>query len=154
MAWLAAEFSWSRRTADRCIDLFRAKNKVRKLRTLPVSALYTLATASPKLIEKIEQDIKAGERPSVHDIRQQARAERVFIPTTPTTRTTLPPVHLTAPPEKTERPTITAGDVERNLVAHDAARLPERLAEFARDSRHNAAQQISTGLSSIFAVFG
>src|SRR5215472_113083 len=85
MAWLLAEFSWSRRTANRFIALFQAKDKLGNLPTLPMSSLYTLATASPKLIQKIERDIKAGERPSVAEIQQQVRADRLVITATPIT---------------------------------------------------------------------
>src|SRR5215831_13644780 len=67
LAWLEAEFGWSRRTADRFIDLFRAKDKVGNLRTLGIgiSGLYLLAKASPEVVEDIERRAKAGHRVSL-----------------------------------------------------------------------------------------
>jgi len=78
LAWLKAEFGWSRRTADRFIDLFRAKDKVRKLRTLGVglSGLYLLAKASPEAVESIERRVKAGHRIRLGEIEQRTRAKR------------------------------------------------------------------------------
>jgi hypothetical protein len=77
LAWLSAEFSWSRRTADRFIDLHKARHKLRNLRTsMPLSALYTLARASPQLVQAIERRVEAGEQPSVREVTRVLVEER------------------------------------------------------------------------------
>jgi len=99
-----------------------------------MSSLYTLATASPKLIQKIERDIKAGERPSVAEIQQQVRADRLVITATPITPRSMPRLHLTAPPEEpnAERHTIAGDDLLAAEADHQAIDFPQQLAGFAR----------------------
>lgn len=69
IAWLKAEFSWSRRTADRFIALFENREKVRNMRTLglPLTALYALAVAPPKVIGQVEQRAAAGQPTTVRE---------------------------------------------------------------------------------------
>jgi hypothetical protein len=132
LAWLKAEFRWSRRHADRFIAVAKNKGNCATLRTLglPISALYELATASRKLIAKIEQDIEAGERPSVRDIQQQARAERPAISLTSSSAPSSPRpmIALTASPQQpTPRRIVTGGDFHRI----SALSFAQQLAQFA-----------------------
>jgi hypothetical protein len=128
LAWLEAEFGWSRRTADRFIDLFRARDKVRKLRTLGVglSGLYLLAKASPEVVEGIERHVEAGHRAG-HRVplaeierRMRADAKRARIEITAPSPDNGPRRSMASPPEAASKPPLTAEDFQaagrRDLV--------------------------------------
>ncbi len=74
LAWLKAEFSWSRRTADRFIAIFEAETTghLRNLRTaaaaLPLTAIYALAKASPEVVADVERRLAGGERVKAREI--------------------------------------------------------------------------------------
>jgi Protein of unknown function (DUF3102) len=70
LAWIGAEFSWSRAHADRCIAAYQNRTKLLKLSTLgtPISALYMLAKASDAAIAKVERRFAAGERMKAREI--------------------------------------------------------------------------------------
>jgi hypothetical protein len=72
LAWLKAEFKWSRRHADRFIAIARNPRKCATLRTLglPISAIYLLANASPEATEEVTRQVEAGEVPSVRVVAQ------------------------------------------------------------------------------------
>lgn len=72
LAWLSAEFKWSRRTAERFISLARAKNRPKLgnvAHNLPASALFLLANAPAKIVNLVERRIEAGEPPTVREVQ-------------------------------------------------------------------------------------
>lgn len=111
LAWLKAEFQWSRQHADRFIVLARNREKCSSLSTfkLPVSALFLLAKGPPETIEVVRQRVEAGKRPSVRAVEdilrtnaltQSARANALTEPSR--TFTYLPaPESPSPPPEMT-----------------------------------------------------
>jgi hypothetical protein len=78
LAWLKAEFSWSRSHADNLIAVYTRRDKLRKFRNLnvPLSALYLLTKAPPKALIITEQSIRAGERPTVSTVDRIAKQQR------------------------------------------------------------------------------
>src|SRR5262245_37780066 len=52
LAWIKLEFGWSRAHADNLTAVHVNRNKLLNFSSLPSSALYLLAKASPKLIGK------------------------------------------------------------------------------------------------------
>jgi hypothetical protein len=114
-----ARFRWSRAHADNLIGLYLNRGKLLKFSSLPISALYLLTKASPKLIQKIEQDVEAGERLFVREIQRQTRAERTSITYTSSTEpsSTRRVMNLTAPQEEPTKPqrVITAEDINEGF---------------------------------------
>jgi hypothetical protein len=126
LAWLKAEFGWSRRTASRFIALYEARDKLGKLPTslglLPASALYELAKAPASVIEGVARRVEAGGQRRLHDIRQHIVAEQ------------RPPqrIQITAPErQQSERRTLTTEDLREAAFRQAVLDLPRRLAEFA-----------------------
>ncbi len=84
LAWLKAEFSWSRRTADRFIAIFEAETTghLRNLRTaaaaLPLTAIYALAKASPEVVADVERRLAGGERVKAREIVALASQQETF----------------------------------------------------------------------------
>jgi hypothetical protein len=154
LAWLEAEFGWSRRTADRFIDLFRAKDKVRNLRSLGVglSGLYLLAKASPEVVEGFERHVEAGHRVSLAEIEQRMRADpkRAAINTTPSpaengTRRTfgsMPP-----PEAASKQPKLTAEDFE----AARRRQLVDSITDLARELRPSNIEEAHAIVESVGA---
>ena len=81
LAWLEAEFRWSRKHADNLIQLYLGRDKVAKFATLgvPLSALYLLSQQPAKVVENIEHRIEPGKRPLVREIKEQVHRERAVI---------------------------------------------------------------------------
>jgi hypothetical protein len=81
---------------------------------------------------------------SVREIQEQARAERVPLTMTPTTRRSMPRVHLTAPPgePKKERRTVTVDDLHHAEADHQAGELPQQLAGVRQLPRRSPAPDV------------
>jgi Protein of unknown function (DUF3102) len=120
LAWLKVEFSWSRRTAERFIVVFRNRGKVGNLRTLPMSAIYTLAEAPPERVRMIEQRVAAGEQLSGGEIRRLALGKDVT------------PASLNMSEPAPARPSLRTVEIDAALVKsfvqmfHDFTRQLER----------------------------
>ena len=102
LAWIKAEFQWSRTDADRCISLYQNRDKVRNVRTLglPVSALYLLARAPAKTIERLSQHLEAGEPPSVRDVALLTRSATITSDQPPGPRGYVYPPEPASPPKR------------------------------------------------------
>ncbi len=76
MAWLKVEFKWSRRQAERFIDVAENREKCATVAhfDLGVAALYLLAKAPPETLQLVGERIEAGGRPSVRALAQLTRA--------------------------------------------------------------------------------
>jgi hypothetical protein len=124
LAWLKAEFSWSRSHADNLIALHMRRGELRKFRnlSLPVSALYLLAKAPPKALLVTEQRIAAGERLTVGAVRLLTESSR-----SPAARI------YWQPPSPQDAPgrTLTAADFQ----AAEARQIAQRLGDWAYDVR-------------------
>lgn len=124
LAWLRAEFGWSRAHADRAIAAYRNRTKLHKLSTLGVglSALYLLTKASPEVVKDIERRVEAGERLRLHHIQQHVAEQR------PQQR-----IQITAPErqQSERRQTLTTPDLHKALLRQKTLELPLRLREFA-----------------------
>jgi hypothetical protein len=123
LAWLSTEFSWSRRTANRFVDLYRARHKLGNLPTLPVSVLYLLAKASPSVHNAVVQRIEAGERPTYKAVRVLVETEA---------REVRSVAYISPPADDTPRKIIDA----EALASFEALAFVQRLAAFATVISH------------------
>jgi DUF3102 family protein len=134
LAWLSSEFSWSRRTANRFVDLYRARHNLGKLPSLPASALYLLAKARPAVIQVVERSVAAGERPTVGAIRMLVASERGEAPRGS--------FAISAPPAAPRK--ILDAEV---LASFHALAVVHRLAAFAADiSRAPAPDEVAAAV--------
>lgn len=77
--WLAAEFGWTERTAQRFLQVFTVLGaKSDTVSVLPPTAVYLLSakSTSPAVREAIVTRIEAGERPSLAEIRSEVGTAR------------------------------------------------------------------------------
>lgn len=117
LAWLRAEFRFSRRHADRLIAVAKNKQKCAALRALgvPIAALYDLAQAPPETIQRVTQHIEGGERPTVRALLHLTR------PPPPPRQVTITVTH--PPPQPPRLATDIAADIAADFVADFVAGL-------------------------------
>jgi len=130
LAWVKAEFGFSRQHADNLINCYKHRGKLLKFSTLgaPISALYLLARASPQVHAAVAERLEAGERPTVGLVRVQiATTEREY----KTVRYVSSPEPSEPAREKVERPAL-----DLNSKAIQARGFAQQFLEFVSNVRH------------------
>jgi Protein of unknown function (DUF3102) len=143
LAWLKAEFQWSRRHADRLIAVAKNRKKCATLRTLgiPMSAIYPLADASPALIERVKQRVAAGERVTARSVPLLVFKHE---PPTPVRRVVHISPPIISPPTIRTIPSTVHGPYDLHTASlHEFSR---KIETFASEVRHLGLEEVAAAV--------